>query len=226
MKHSKTSVITFTFIAALLLVCTLKAEAQKMEAGLRFMPTITSFSMKNSTGGTATGEAMIGFGVGGFFAYNFSEHIGIQAEIIYNKLSQKYTEVDLSQDINLGYINIPILFSYNTSKKESVNFNFVIGPQIGISAGSNIFTERTVGENHMPGVLKVKTSDFGLAYGAGVDFGLNKDNTIRLGVGFRGVYGLVDIGDDSQTVVTGSYYILDKTKLTTYSAYLGASILF
>jgi hypothetical protein len=226
MKLSTNKIIVFLFLVIGLLAYTTKVEAQKMEAGLRFMPTISSFSMKNAPGRTVTGEAMIGFGVGGFFGYNFNEHVGIQVELIYSTLSQRYVETDISQEINLGYVNIPLLFSYNTSKSESVNFNFVLGPQLGISAASNIFTERIVGNNHAKGFLKVKSSDIGLAYGAGIDFGLNSSNTLRLSGGFRGVYGLLDISDNSETLISGSYYILDKTSLVTYSVYLGLSMMF
>jgi len=45
-------------------------------------------------------------------------------------------------------------------------------------------------------------------------------------MGFRGVYGLFDISDDSGTTSTDSYYVLDKTNLKTYSVYAGLSILF
>jgi hypothetical protein len=72
----------------------------------------------------------------------------------------------------------------------------------------------------------VRKSDLGLAYGAGVDFGLNATYTTRLGVGFRGVYGLLDISDNNTSTSSDTYYVLDRTHLKTYSAYLGVSFLF
>jgi hypothetical protein len=50
--------------------------------------------------------------------------------------------------------------------------------------------------------------------------------TVKLNVGFRGVYGLLDISDNSKTKATDSYLILDKTNVETYSGYLGLSFVF
>ena len=72
----------------------------------------------------------------------------------------------------------------------------------------------------------VKTGDIGFAYGAGVDFGLNPSQTFRLGLGFRGVYGLFDISDDSGSLSNDSFFVLEKTHVKTYSGYLGFSLLF
>ena len=225
MKNFKNRLIRSISLTVLFFAFLLNAQAQNFELGLRFMPTFSSFGLKNSTGGTITGDGVIGFGVGGLFGYNFAEHFGLQGEIIYSTLGQKYTETDVVRNVNLSYINIPLLFSYNTGKTNPVNVNFVLGPQIGISAGSNLKVDNT-GPTVKEAKLSVMAGDLGLALGAGVDFGLNSAQTLRLGVGFRGVFGLIDISDNSQTIVTNSYYILDKTKLTTYSGYIGLSWLF
>jgi hypothetical protein len=67
----------------------------------------------------------------------------------------------------------------------------------------------------------VKSGDFGFAYGAGLDFSLG--GYTSLGVGFRGVYGLVDISDNSHSTATDDYYVLDRTHVKTYSGYIGLS---
>ncbi|MBK5284842.1 MAG: PorT family protein, partial [Bacteroidia bacterium] len=61
---------------------------------------------------------------------------------------------------------------------------------------------------------------------AGVDFGLNASQTFRLGLGFRGVYGLFDISDNSQTLADDSFYVLDRSHVKTYAGYIGFSLLF
>lgn len=229
MKNRKIKIIRSITVAIALFVCMIGAEAQEnlkeFEVGFRFMPTFSSFDLKNSAGETVKGEGVIGFGFDGFFGYNFSEHFGVQIELIYSSLGQKYVEEDVERQVNLAYFNIPILFSYNTGKTESINFNAVLGPQIGISIGTNLKVNNT-GPSAKEAKLSVKAGDIGFAYGAGVDIGLNQENTIRLGVGFRGVYGLVDISDNSETLVTDTYFVLDKTKLITYSGYIGVSWLF
>lgn len=221
----KKNILRSISIAVIMIAFIFEADAQMGEIGLRYMPTFSSFTLKTSTGETVKGTGDVGFGIGGFLGYNFSEHFGLQGEIIYSSLGQKYQEIDVERQINLMYINLPILLSYNTGKRDAVNFNAVFGPQIGISAGSNLKVNNT-GPAIKDAKLSVLAGDLGVALGAGIDFGLNSSKTLRLGVGFRGVFGLVDISNNSETIVTNSYYILDKTKLTTYSGYIGLSWLF
>lgn len=207
-----------------LIICSTNLNAQRAEVGLRFMPTVSDFDIKSSTGGTINGEVTLGYGYGAFLGYTFGDHVGIQGEVIYTTSSQKYKEQDIERSIKLRYLNIPLLLSLNTGKTNMVNLNLVLGPQVGISVGSELISTGTTASDDA--VLSVKKGDLGFAYGAGVDFGVNPGKTFRVGVGFRGVYGLIDISDDSQTIATNSYYILDRTHTKTYSGYLGLSYLF
>lgn len=196
---------------------------EKAIIGFRLMPTVSSMKMKTSTGGTVKGEAVIGFGFGGLLGYNFNEHVGIQAEVIYNILSQKYKEQNVENRINLKYVNIPLFLSLNSGRYQKVNFNLVAGPQVGISVGSRVYTN---GNDTAQAVIALRKSDFGFAYGAGLDFALNQKKTFRLGLGFRGVYGLFDVTNTKTNSDQNSYYILDNTKVQTYSIYTGISLLF
>lgn len=221
----------FWILLGAALICTLgmtsqTAYAQKGEVGLRFMPTFTSFSLKTSTGGTVNSGLTLGYGYGLLIGYNFTEHVGVQAEVIYNTLTQKYSEADVERQINLQYVNIPLLLSLNTGKTKPVNFNVVIGPQIGLSVGSEIKVTGSDSSIASQAVLSVKKGDLGFAYGAGVDFGLNTAKTLRLGIGFRGVYGLIDISDDNKNYSNESFLVLDRMHLSTYSGYAGFSYLF
>lgn len=227
MKNSKNKIIMILSVAALLLVSTLKTEAQKKaEFGVRLMPTFSSFDMKTSTGGTVKGKVTLGFGFGAFLGFSLTNHVAIQGEFIYSSTSQTIKENAVEHKIGLKYVNVPLLLSLNTGKSKMVNFNVVAGPQLGFNAGSSIHTSGSDGVNTSTAVLSVKKGDLGLAYGAGLDFGLNTAKTFRLGVGFRGVIGLIDISDNSKTTATNSYYILDRTHIVSNSAYIGASILF
>jgi hypothetical protein len=201
-------------------------SAQSVEFGARFMPTFSQFDVKTSTGGTVDGTVTLGYGGGIFLGYHFTNNVGIQAEVIYSSINQKYSELDIEKKVNLKYVNIPLLLLLETSPTKAVNLSVVAGPQIGISVGSS-FDNLIVGDSvNLDPVLSVKKGDLGLAYGAGLDFGLDPANKIRLGLGFRGVYGLIDISDNNNAQETESYYVIDKTKIKTYSVYLGLSILF
>jgi hypothetical protein len=225
MNLSNFKLSMYIAIAVLLCISASSATAQKGEVGLRLMPTFSSFDVNNPSGGTVEGEVTFGWGAGMLLAYNFTDNVGIQGEVIYNTLSQKYAENDPNHEIRLRYVNIPLLLSINTGKTKPVNFNFVIGPQIGVSAGSAVFTDN-VNENDPHPVLAVKKGDLGVAYGAGLSFGLTPAQTFRLGVGFRGVYGLIDISDNNNALADDSYYLLDRSHIKTYSGYIGLSFLF
>jgi opacity protein-like surface antigen len=208
------------------LIATIKAQElpplHRLEMGFRFMPTFSSFDMKTSSGSTIKGDVTLGYGVGAMMGFNFSDHVGMQAEVIYNSLSQKYKDQNLQREINVRYVNIPLLLSLNTGTSKPVNLRVVLGPQLGLNVGSSITSG---GGDTLKTVLSTKRNDFGFAYGAGLGFALNSTRTIRLDLGFRGVYGFVNISNTSQTAASDSYYILDRATVRTKSAYIGITFL-
>ncbi|MFN0274289.1 MAG: porin family protein [Chitinophagales bacterium] len=196
------------------------------EVGLRFMPTFSSFDVQTSSGGTIQGKVTLGFGMGALLGFNFNDYIGVQGEVIYSALTQTTTDQNVEQKIDLKYLNIPLLVTLNTGKSKFVNFNVVVGPQIGLNVGSSLTTTGNNETDTTYAVLKVKKGDLGFAYGAGLDFGLNPAHNFRLSIGYRGVFGLFDISDNSQTMGNDSYYILDRSQIKTNSLYAGLSFLF
>lgn len=226
MKNLKTSNILFVAVAALLMISTTTVNAQRVELGFRYMPTFSSFDFQTSSGGTVKGEATLGHGVGGLIGFSFTKHIAIQGEVIYSSLSQNYTERDIKREVNLKYFNIPLLLSLNTGKSKMINLNVVAGPQVGVSVGSSLRSSGNSSSDSTTAVLSVKKGDLGVAYGAGIDFGLNPSRSIRLSLGYRGVLGLFDISDDSDTLTTDEYYVLDRSHIKTNAVYVGLSILF
>jgi hypothetical protein len=227
MKISTKSIFLAISATLFLVVTTfLKSEAQKSEFGLRFFPTISSFSMKTSSGKLVIGEANPGCGFGANLAYNFSKCAGIQGELDYITISQKYSELEIERRVSLRYLNIPILLSFNTDRTKPVNFNIILGPQIGICVGSALSITGNSGSYYPEAILSVKKGGLGLAYGAGVDFVLNRLGSVRLGAGFRGVSGLYDISDDNAGLKTNSFYILSRSYIETLSIYSGVSFQF
>ena len=198
----------------------------RVEFGVRFMPTFSSFNMQTSSGGTVKGDVTFGYGIGALMGFNFSNHVGIEGEIIYNSLSQKYKDQNLQREINIRYINVPLLLSLNTGKSKPVNLNVVFGPQFGLNVGSSISGTGGSTSDTLKTVIAIKRGDFGFAYGAGLEFALNSLRTIRLDLGFRGVYGFVNISNTNQTTVTNVYYMLDRAAVRTNSAYVGITFLF
>jgi len=187
---------------------------------------LSHYYMQTPEGITIKGTGIVGYGFAGLLGFNFNSHVELQAEVIYNSISRDYTETDVNRKVNLRYVNIPFLFSLNSGKFKPVNLNIVVGPQLGIMVGNTVYTSGTVNNDTPVAILTVRKSDLGLAYGAGLDFGLNRSGTFRVGVGFRGVYGLINISNTSSARATTEYYVLDKAHVETYSVYGGLSFLF
>ncbi|HET6245091.1 MAG: PorT family protein [Bacteroidetes bacterium] len=208
-----------------MMVATPKPDFNRVEFGVRFMPTLSSFDMQTSSGGTIKGEATLGYGFGAILGFNFSNHVGLSGEIIYNSLSQKYTDNDMQREFNVRYVNIPLLLSLNTGKSNPVNLKVEFGPQIGYSLGASVTTAGGGDSDTLQTVISTKSGDFGAAYGAGLEFILNSKKTLRLDIGYRGVYGFVNVSNTNQPA-DGTYYILDRAIVRTNSAYLGFTCLF
>lgn len=102
----------------------------------------------------------------------------------------------------------------------------MVGPQLGINTGSSLDVEGNSTIDTVNATINIKPADIGIAYGAGIDLGLGPDRLLHVNIGFRGVYGIIDIGEDSNNNTTSSYYILDRSKLKTYSGYAGLSYKF
>lgn len=197
-----------------------------MILGIRFMPTTSDIKVQNSDGNSVDGEVVVSYGYGGLLGYNFTKHVGLQLEVLYSTLSQKYADHTLDREIDINYVNVPLLLSLNVNRTNAFNINLAVGPQLGINVGSSVTTRGTAnGNTNTKAVLAVKENDFGIAYGGGVDFGLNAARTIRFDIGFRGVNGLMDVSDRSEKLETGSYYILQKKRTQTYAGYIGFTFL-
>ena len=188
--------------------------------GLEFLPTFTHFDVTQVDGGVFKTNFVLGYGFGGFVGVNLGDHAALQGEVLYSALSQKYTDQsNIQRRIDLNYINVPLLLVLNTNISKPVNLNIAAGPQLGLNVGSKVNDVGSgAGVDTVAAVVAVKTGDVGVAYGAGIDFGLG--STMKLSIGYRGVLGLVDISDKSQTLETNQYYILDKAHIATYAGYV------
>lgn len=232
MIQFKKYLVTIHTVIALLLMSSSNMVAQdevtfkRAEFGFRLMPTYTALNVRTSDGGSISGSATIGFGAGAFLGVNFSNHVSVIGECIYSSIAQKSYDANVERKLKLKYINVPILLSLNTGKTNLVNLNVVAGPQIGFNIRNSLTISGTNELGNSQPVLSIKKNDIGFAFGAGFDFGINHDRTARLGFGYRGVRGLIDINKNSGTQTTDAYYVLDRTKIKTNAAYISLSIMF
>jgi hypothetical protein len=144
----------------------------------------------------------------------------------YYEVSQKYKDQSLERQVNVSFLNIPVLLSLNTDKSQMLNFKIEAGPQFGLNVGSSVETRGNRNADTLRAVVGVKEGDVGAAYGAGLDIMLNAQRTVRLDLGFRGFYGLVDMNADQSSNNPDTYNVLIKASRKTYSGYAGLTFLF
>jgi len=111
---------------------------------------------------------------------HMSEHFAIQPELVYSGQGAEHVITGSDRQLELGYLNLPILFQYMTGS----GFRFQVGPQIGFLLNAE---EQLNGGPNSDVKDSFKKTDLGLL--AGVSY------ITRLGLGFdaRYVYGLSDI---------------------------------
>ncbi|ABG59803.1 porin family protein [Cytophaga hutchinsonii] len=199
-------------------------ELRHVELGVRYMPTFSSIDFNTSDGGVVEGSFTMSHGFGVMAGINLTKNIGVQAEVNYYQINQKYADGNLNRDLTINYFNIPVLLSLNTNKAAPVNLNLVAGPQFGINAGSKFETSGNGNTDSTTAVVALRKGDVGVAYGAGLEFALNKSHSVRLDLGFRGFYGLVNM--DSSTNGQGTYNVIVSASRKTYGGYAGITWMF
>ena len=111
--------------AALALCIVNGAIAQGIKLGVKAganLSTITELQ--------ANPKMKLGFHVGGFLDFKFSESLSLQPEILYSLQGYDYQwpEETESGSVNLNYINVPVLLKINIAEGLSAE----VGPQVGI----------------------------------------------------------------------------------------------
>jgi hypothetical protein len=196
------------------------------EFGIRYMPTFATLALRTYNNETVQGTLSMSHGWGIMGGFNFSRHVGIVGELSYIEINQKYKDRNLNRTVQISYLNIPVMLSLNTNKEAPVNVNFVVGPQFGLNVGSSVKTEDGRDADSLRATIAVKPGDVGLAYGAGLEFALNKQHTLRLDLGFRGYYGLVDMRANQTNNNPDTYNVLLRASRKTYAGYIGLTFLF
>ena len=229
MKKSK--LITLFAFIALMFSTTIQTQAQiednvlkRGEFGIRYMPTFTKLDVRDSKGNVIPGSVSIRQGAGIMLGFNFNTHFGIMGELDYSTISQRYKDQDLNREVNIRYINIPVMFAFNTSKSSQFNLNVVAGPNFGLNAGSDVSTDGGAGSDTLTAVVVLKKGAVGFAYGAGFEFAVNKSNSLRFDIGIRGFYSFVDI--TIPDIVDDRFNAVAKVPRNVIGAYAGLTVQF
>lgn len=153
-----------------------------LKAGANFASITDASGLSNRTG----------FLIGVFAGVKFSDKLGIQGDLLY---SQQGAKLD-PKDINLNYINIPIVLKYYLVQ----GFNLQAGPQFGFIVDDNI---KVVLGN----VIKAESFDLAGVLGLGYDFPFGIRIEGRHNFGLTDVFNNIN-GKNSVTSIAIGYSFL------------------
>ena len=122
-------------------------------------------------------KSLVGFHVGGFAQVPLAAKFTFQPEVVYSAQGAKEDGGD--GKINLGYINVPLMFKYAIAEK----FNVEAGPQIGLLVSAK---EKYNG-NSDDIKDQLNSVDFSIGLGASYDFTQNLSADVRYNAGVSNI---------------------------------------
>lgn len=175
MKFFQIAVIT-----AAIMVTATTVKAQHSNIGIKGGLNLYNLANENSN----TGESIVGFHLGLISHVHLSDEFALQPEIV---LSTQGSEFDSKRNLNLSYINVPLLLQYMFDN----GFRLQAGPQIGFLVDAKTEVANTDFDHQ---------DDFEtIEVGAGFGIGYVNPNS-NFGIDARYNLGLSDINKNSPVV--------------------------
>jgi hypothetical protein len=188
-KLNKTIMKKLQTILVLLSVLSVGSYAQGISGGAKLGLNLADQTYSGS-GSYSSPGIRPDFHVGGYLTLMFTEHLGLQPELLYSGQGAKSG----SSKLKLNYVTVPILFRFNVNSVLS----FHAGPQFGVLTSAKLKN----GSNSVDYKDNYKSSDVGIAIGTTVDLPMKLNFTFRL------IKGLSDINNvDNSTVKVKNFNI-------------------
>jgi opacity protein-like surface antigen len=195
-----------TLIAAMLFVAS-PADAQ-FSVGVLAGANMANLDFKTDGGDLST-ETLTGFMGGLVFDYAIGSNVAISVQPTYMGKGAKATAGDIdpefsgNAEINLTYIELPILFRYSFGTGNIKPF-VEAGPSIGFLSKA----EWQVGEKTEDIQETVKSTDFSGSFGAGIDLGVGNFTAFAGARYSMGLSDIIDQTDGTEEVKTKGVQVL------------------
>jgi Outer membrane protein beta-barrel domain len=155
-------------------------------------------------------KTMPAFHGGVFVTYMFAEKTGVQPELLYSMQGSKIDIDGFKIDSKFDYLNIPVLFRYNITQIINVN----AGPQVGFLMSAKQKSDGTTEDVKS----SFKSTDFSLAFGAGIDLPVGLIGGVRYSLGLAKIqdtndpdFGSTDFKNNNLQIYLG-YKLFGKKK--------------
>jgi len=191
----------FAFLAFLFISSAV--QAQHVNMGVKGGLNVYNIGGDNSSGN----NARIGFNFGILGHIHHGDHFAMQPELVYSLQGTSYRAGGNDVDLNLNYVNIPILFQYMFDN----GFRLEAGPQIGVLTSA----KRVINENSAEVNSDYKGADISLALGMSY-----VNPPTGFGFDIRYNYGLTDINKNNSVssynkgLQLGVFYIFNQSHKT------------
>jgi hypothetical protein len=171
------------------LVISVSGISQSIDLGVKAGVNFSSINYDNVASSSITG-----FQAGVFAGIKFSDKLGVQADVLYSKQGAELTVSNVLQQIDLSYVNVPIVLKYYVFQ----GLNIQVGPQFGFVINDNI-------KEILAGQVDAKSADVSGVVGLGYDLPLGLRVDARYNFGFSDVLdgivpGQTNKGDSSNKV--------------------------
>ena len=171
------------------LVISVSGISQSIDLGVKAGVNFSSINLDNVASSSITG-----FQAGVFAGIKFSDKLGVQADVLYSKQGAELTVSNVLQQIDLSYVNVPIVLKYYVFQ----GLNIQVGPQFGFVINDNI-------KEILAGEVDAKSADISGVVGLGYDLPLGLRVDARYNFGFSDVLdgivpGETNKGDSSNKV--------------------------
>ena len=168
--------------------------AQSVQFGLKGGLNGTNLNFENST----DGNYKLAWHAGALAHIHLSKQFALQPEVMYSEQGANIKEGTYEYDINLNYINVPVLLQYMTSS----GFRLQTGPQFGYLVHA---------ENEAPGAdaeinSGYKKFDFSWTVGAGYKFASGFGIDARYNHGLTDVHEVIPTDIQNRVFQVGIFY--------------------
>jgi hypothetical protein len=183
-------------MAAILFATT--TQAQNINLGIK--GGLNVYNINNDNGPKY--DSKIGFNVGLLGHIHLAKQLALQPELVYSTQGAKFTTAGIETKINLGYINIPILFQYMFDN----GFRLEAGPQIGFLTSAKAET----GNTEIDFKDNLKKVDVGIGAGIGyvhppTGFGVD----VRYNIGLSSINENNSVDSYNRGLQLGVFYLFN-----------------
>lgn len=171
-------------ISTLFAVLLISGAAMAQPANIGIKGGVNAYTIKGDE--NLNFDTKVSFHLGLLGHIHISQQFALQPELVYSGQGAQYTVAGQDANINLGYVNVPLLFQYMFDN----GFRLQAGPQLGflVSAKSEVNNNSTDVKDNFEGI------DLGLGIGASY---INP--TSNVGVDIRYNVGLSNINENGST---------------------------